>query len=132
MPKLKSMEDLRRVREKALRDLMERSKVKIIVGMGTCGIAAGAKATFDALSDELAKRNIDATLTMVGCIGMCTYEPLVDIETPEGRITYGHMTADRVPRLVEEHLVKGRIIREWVIAQMRPEAIRAGQFGSRT
>ncbi|MGB4379233.1 MAG: (2Fe-2S) ferredoxin domain-containing protein, partial [Limnochordia bacterium] len=65
-------------------------KPKIIVGMGTCGIAAGARDTLEAIREELEKAGVDAALTQTGCIGMCEQEPLVDVQLPgEDRITYG-------------------------------------------
>jgi NADP-reducing hydrogenase subunit HndB len=86
--------------------------------MGTCGIAAGAREVMRAILDELSNRNIVANVTTTGCIGMCTEEPLVDIERPgEGRITYGNITPDKVPALIEEHLARNRVIREWVLGQ---------------
>ena len=121
MPKLKTLEDLKRVREEARKAMRSReaATTKIIVGMGTCGIAAGAREVLRAILDELAKRDVEANVTTVGCIGMCSKEPLVDIIRPgEPRINYGHMTPEKVPTLIEEHLIRGRIIREWVVAQM--------------
>lgn len=121
MPKIKTMADLTKIREQAQRDLQVREKAgtQIIVGMGTCGIAAGARETMRAILDELAERDLEVNVTTVGCIGMCTGEPLVDIVQPEtGRITYGNITADRVPTLIEEHVIKGNVIRDWVIGQV--------------
>ncbi len=121
MPKLKSVEDLTRVREETLRSRDARLKAgaTIYVGMGTCGVAAGARETMDAIQGELARRKIDAQVTTVGCIGMCVREPLVDIQPAGGpRITYANVKPDMVPRLIEEHLVKGRPITEWVVGRM--------------
>ena len=120
MPLLKSLADLRRIRDESRSEIKTRegAATKIIVGMGTCGIAAGAREVIRAILDELSKRNIEANVTTTGCIGMCAEEPLVDIERPsEGRITYGNITPDKVPMLIEEHLERNRIIREWVISQ---------------
>ena len=121
MPKLKSLEDLRRLREQAQDEIKTRVETgtTIIIGMGTCGIAAGARETMHAVLDELQKRDIDAHVTTVGCIGMCVNEPLVDIEQAgKPRVTYGRLTKDRVPRLIEEHLQKGRVIEEWVVGRV--------------
>ena len=87
--------------------------------MGTCGIAAGARETMQAILDELARREINAHVTTVGCIGMCSSEPLVDIQQgDEPRVTYGEITADKVPRLIEEHVVNNRVVEEWVVARV--------------
>jgi NADP-reducing hydrogenase subunit HndB len=122
MPKLKSLEELRRLRTQVQEDLTTRVETgtTIIVGMGTCGIAAGARETMRVILDELKKRDIEAHVQTVGCIGMCVREPLVDIEQAgHPRITYGNITADRVPRLIEEHLVNGRVVDEWAIGRLQ-------------
>jgi len=121
MPKLKSLDDLKRIREEAQKDLQVRldTGTTISVGMGTCGIAAGARETMHAILDALQQREIDAHVTTVGCIGMCASEPLVDIEQAgAGRITYANVKANMVPRLIEEHLVNGRVVDEWVLARV--------------
>lgn len=87
--------------------------------MGTCGIAAGARETMQAILRELAEREIDANVRTVGCIGMCHREPLVDIEQAgHPRVTYGNITADRVARLIEEHLKQGTVVEEWVVGRL--------------
>ena len=128
MPKLKSLDDLRRLRDKAQQDLVIRQQTttKITVGMGTCGIAAGARETMQAILKELDQRDIDAHVTTVGCIGMCSKEPLVDIEQAgKPRITYANVHPDMVSRLIDEHLVKGNIVSEWVFGRVPPEGIGA-------
>jgi NADP-reducing hydrogenase subunit HndB len=126
MPKIMTLEDFKKLREDARRDIRIRSQTgtKIIIGMGTCGIAAGARETMHAILEELNKRRIDAHVTTVGCIGMCAFEPLVDIEQAGGsRITYGKIHPENVPRLIEEHLIQGRVIEDWVVARL-PQAAR--------
>ena len=121
MPKLKSLEDLKKVREEATRDIQVRldTGTKITVGMGTCGIAAGARETMHAILEELKKREIEAHVTTVGCIGMCAYEPLVDIEQAgSDRITYGRVRPDMIPGLIEEHLINGRVVEKWVVGRL--------------
>ena len=121
MPKLTSLEDLKRIRDQAQKDMKVRLQTgtTITVGMGTCGIAAGARETMHASLEELQKRQIDAHVTTVGCIGLCASEPLVDIEQAgHGRISYGNITADRVPRLIEEHLINNRVVEEWIVGRL--------------
>jgi NADP-reducing hydrogenase subunit HndB len=121
MPKLKSLDDLRQLRDQAQKDIRTRmdTGTTIIVGMGTCGIAAGARETMRAIIDELQKRQIEAHITTVGCIGMCVLEPLVDIEQAgQPRVTYGNLTADKVPELIEQHLVKGQVVGRWVVGRL--------------
>jgi NADP-reducing hydrogenase subunit HndB len=87
--------------------------------MGTCGIAAGARETMHAILEELRRREIDAHVTTAGCIGMCSKEPLVDIEQAgHPRITYGNIHPNMVSRLIEEHLIKGKVIQEWVFGRV--------------
>jgi NADP-reducing hydrogenase subunit HndB len=124
MPKLKTLDDLKRVREEAQQSMKVRldTGTTIIVGMGTCGIAAGARDTMHAILEELAKRQIDAHVTTVGCIGMCVKEPLVDIEQAgKPRVTYANVNPDMVPRLIEEHLIKNQPVAEWAIGRVTAE-----------
>lgn len=124
MAKIKSLDELRKLREQVQDTISSRNETgtTIIVGMGTCGIAAGARETMQAILSELKARDIEAHVTTVGCIGMCAREPLVDIEQAgKPRITYGNITAAMVPRLIEEHLKKGNIVNEWVVGRLASE-----------
>ncbi len=121
MPKLKSLEDLQSLREQLQGDIKARAETAttIIVGMGTCGISAGAREVMHAILAELDARDIDAHVTTVGCIGMCSKEPLVDIQQgDEPRITYGNITPAMVPRIIEEHLIQGHVVDEWVVGRV--------------
>jgi len=120
MPTIRSMEELRRLKEEAQKSIKVRldTGTKITVGMGTCGIAAGAREVMHAILEELERRQIEAHVTTVGCIGMCVREPLVDIEQAGGpRITYGNVKPSMVPRIIEEHLINGRVVAEWVVGK---------------
>lgn len=124
MPQLKTVEELNRLRESVQKSLAtKRAEIIVItVGMGTCGQAAGAGETFHAIRDELSKRNINAELRSVGCIGMCVKEPLVDIQLPgEPRVTYANVTPAQVSRLMEEHILGGKVIEEWAIGILPAE-----------
>jgi NADP-reducing hydrogenase subunit HndB len=124
MVKLKNLQDLTRAREEARRALRERVETGTVisVGMGTCGIAAGARDTLTAIMAELGKRKIEAYVNSVGCIGMCAKEPLVDIQQAGGsRVLYANVRPEMVERLIEEHLCKGRPVKEWVISRMPTE-----------
>lgn len=120
MPKLKSVEALQELREQLRRDLILRTATSttITVGMGTCGISAGAREVMDAIRRELEERNIEAHVTAVGCIGMCSKEPLVDIQQgDEPRITYGNVRPKMVSRIVEQHLVEGQVVDDWALGR---------------
>lgn len=118
--KIKSLEDLRQIKENAQKALQVRQETstKIIVGMGTCGIAAGARETMKALLQELEANNIEVNVSTVGCIGMCVNEPLLDVMQKGVRVTYGKVTKDKVPTIVREHLLKGNIVTEWVVGKV--------------
>ena len=126
MPKIKSLQDLEQIRLKAQQELTIRQTTgtTITIGMGTCGIAAGARQTMQAILQELEARGIDAHVSTVGCIGMCSKEPLVDIDQAgKPRITYANILADMVPRLIEEHLVNGNVVNEWAFGRVPLEGI---------
>lgn len=117
---VKSLEDLERVRKEALERIRVREgqqEKRIVVGMGTCGIAAGARDVVSALMDELALRRLsDVTITQTGCVGLCEYEPLVDVYVPGlPKVTYVHVTPDRARQIVSRHIVNGQIIGEWTL-----------------
>lgn len=124
MPQLKTLQDLTRVREEA--KTAQRVRVAtgtcIYIGMGTCGIAAGARETMQAIEAELAKLKIDAYVGSVGCIGMCVKEPLIDIQQAGGpHVLYANVQPDMIPRLIEQHFVKSQPVKEWVICRMPGE-----------
>lgn len=126
MPQVKSLDELRKLRDQVKEEISTRIETgtTIIVGMGTCGIAAGARDTMHAILQELDKRQINAHVRTVGCIGMCAREPLVDIEQAgKPRVTYGNVTPDMVPRLIEEHLKNGHVIEEWVVGRKTTDEI---------
>jgi len=121
MPRLETAEDLERARREIKKNIETRLRTEplITVGMGTCGLAAGAGEVMEAIHEELSKRDLDVRVVAVGCIGMCSKEPLVDIQRAgEDRITYANVKADMVPRLIEEHLVNGRVVEEWVLGRV--------------
>jgi NADP-reducing hydrogenase subunit HndB len=121
---VQTLKDLTRIREAAQRAIHARrdTGTTIYVGMGTCGVAAGAKETLQAIVAELAKRKIEAHVTSVGCIGMCIKEPLVDIQQAgKSHVLYANVQPEMVPRLIAEHLVKGEPVSEWVICRMPVE-----------
>ncbi|HHV52708.1 MAG TPA: (2Fe-2S) ferredoxin domain-containing protein [Thermosynergistes sp.] len=121
MPKIRNLEDLRKIKESAKDLTAARSggRTRIIVGMGTCGIAAGAREVMTAILAELEKRGIkDVAVETTGCIGMCQFEPLVDVIRPgEPRITYGNVSPEDVPRIVAEHLINGNVVTDKVIGR---------------
>jgi NADP-reducing hydrogenase subunit HndB len=119
---IKSLEDLRKIKaESQLQTKARKSNdTQIIIGMGTCGIAAGAREVMTAVLEELAKRNLNnVSVLQTGCIGMCQKEPLLDVVRPgEDRVTYGPVSPSDVPRIIAEHLVNGNIVEDLVVARI--------------
>ena len=121
MPVIKSMEELEKIREQA-KDMINlrvdnETKTRVVVGMGTCGIAAGARPVLLSFLEEVKKRNLgDVTVSQTGCIGVCRLEPMVEVYRPgEEKVTYVKMTADKVRRIVAEHIVNGHPVTEYTI-----------------
>ena len=118
---MKTLEDLAAIRERMKSVVTMReaddSNLRVVVGLGTCGIAAGARPVLNAFTEEVAKRNLlNVTVTQTGCIGICQYEPVVEVFQPgKEKITYVKMTPEKVKRVVEEHLVGGNPIAEYTI-----------------
>lgn len=124
---MKSLEDLKALREKLQSDIRVRENdgTKIIIGMGTCGIAAGAREIMAAVLDELAVRKLkNVQVQQTGCIGMCEKEVLIDVVRPgEPRITYGNVKPVDVKRIIADHVINGRIIEDLVVGKMDDEKI---------
>jgi len=119
---MKTLEDLKKVREEALKAMHVREGVqgtRITVAMGTCGIAAGARETMSAILDELGKRGItDVVVTQTGCKGLCEQEPLVEVtRVGEQTVSYGKVNAEKARRIVAEHIVNGHVVGDYVIAR---------------
>ena len=118
---MKSMAELEAIRQKTLENIAMRKEVhdaaRVVVGMATCGIAAGARPVMLAFLDEIAKRHLDhVTVSQTGCAGMCRLEPMVDVYVPgQEKVTYVKLTPEMVPRIVTEHIVNGRIGEEYTI-----------------
>ncbi|MCC8057484.1 (2Fe-2S) ferredoxin domain-containing protein [Cloacibacillus sp.] len=119
---IKSLEDLRKIKAESKKQTETRklNDRQIIIGMGTCGITAGARAVMTAVLEELAKRNIyDVAVLQTGCIGMCQKEPLLDIVRPgEDRVTYGPVSPTDVPRIIADHLINGVVVEDLVVAKI--------------
>ena len=121
MPVLKNISELNDFREKAKKQLSERedNKLTIILGMGTCGIAAGANAVAAEVRSELKKYKLEAEIINVGCIGMCHNEPLLDIQQPgQPRITYKNVKPAMVGKIIEKHIINGEYNKRWIYGQL--------------
>ena len=118
---MKSLEELRAIREKMKQQMDLRGPsedhIRVVVGMATCGIAAGARPVLSAFLEEVDKRHLkNVTVSQTGCIGVCRLEPIVEVYVPgQEKVTYVKMTPDKVASVVSEHLVNGRVVEEYTI-----------------
>lgn len=118
---MKSMAELEAIRQKALENIAMRKEVhdaaRVVVGMATCGIAAGARPVMLKFVEEINTRKLDhVTVSQTGCVGMCRLEPMVDVFLPgQEKVTYVKVTPEMVPRIVAEHIVNGRPVEEYTI-----------------
>jgi len=120
MTTIKSLDDLKRAREEALkkRELKATSgAAQVIVGMGTCGIAAGARDTMKAILETIEQDSITGVIvTQTGCIGLCEREPIVQVILGEQpKVTYGKVTAEVARKIMKEHVAAGKIVTSNVI-----------------
>ncbi|NLF52390.1 MAG: (2Fe-2S) ferredoxin domain-containing protein [Leptolinea sp.] len=120
MSTIKSLEDLKRIREEALEKRKVRTsegKAQVTVAMGTCGIAAGARDTMKAVLDIIEKDNISGIIvSQTGCIGLCEKEPIVQVSVGnEQKVTYGKVTPEVARRIMKEHIGQGKIVQEYLI-----------------
>ena len=120
---MKSLADLKAIRDRMqkqidLRDTGE-DRIRVLVGMATCGIAAGARPVLSAFLEEVDKRGLsNVSVTQTGCIGVCRLEPIVEVLVPgHEKVTYVKMSPEKVPAIVSEHLVNGRVVNEYTIGE---------------
>ena len=118
---MKSLEELKAIREKMQKqmDVRENNEdnIRVVVGMATCGIAAGARPVLAAFLEEVAKRELkNVTVTQTGCIGVCRLEPIAEVYVPgEEKVTYVKLKPEMVPRIVTEHPVNHNVVTEYTI-----------------
>jgi len=117
---MKSIQELEAIRKKTIDNVnqrKDRTTTRIVVGMATCGIAAGARPVLLSIIDEVKKLGLpDVSVVQTGCIGVCRLEPIVEVIRPgEEKVTYIKMTAEKAKRIVDEHVVQGKIVDEYVM-----------------
>lgn len=118
---MKSLEELAALRERMKNNVAMRqdnsTATRVVVGMATCGIAAGARPVLTAFVEEVNRRGLkDVVVTQAGCIGMCKLEPIVEVFQPgKEKVTYVKMTPEKVSRIVTEHLVNGSPVTEYAV-----------------
>lgn len=116
-PKIRSRADLEKIRDRVRPSLELEHGARVVVGLGTCGLAAGAQQVYDAMAAEIAALGLtDVSLEATGCVGICQFEPVVEIYQPGGvRTTYVRMTPERGVRVVQQHIRGGNPLAEFTI-----------------
>ena len=118
---MKSLEELKALRDKMQGSVTLRNEseagTRVVVGMATCGIASGARPVLTALSNAVAEKKIeDVSVTQTGCIGLCQYEPIVEVfQNGKDKVTYVKMTPEKALEVVEKHIIGGNPITEYTI-----------------
>ncbi len=119
---MKSLEDLKKIREETLNRINLRREdgedsVRVVVGMATCGIAAGARPVLAACLEEVRRRNLsNVTVTQTGCIGVCRLEPIVEVFVPgQEKVTYVKMTPEKAQKVIAEHIVNRQVVTDYTI-----------------
>ena len=122
---MKSIADIKAIRDKmqaqiVLRDNKDaEQETRIVVGMATCGISAGARPVFNTLVDEVAQRNLkNVKVTRSGCLGMCALEPIVEVFVPgQEKVTYVHIDPDKARNIIASHIVNGNVCTDYMITK---------------
>jgi NADP-reducing hydrogenase subunit HndB len=121
---MKTLEELKAIREKMQNQINLRAEdkgdhIRVLVGMATCGIASGARPVLNELSDLVQEKGLTdkITVTQTGCIGLCQFEPIVEIEEPgKPKVTYVKMNPEKAKEVFEQHLVRGQAIGKYTLA----------------
>ena len=122
---MKSLEELKAIKAKMQDKVVLRKSsgdIRIVVGMATCGIAAGARPVLNAFVEGIAKAGLTdkVAVTQTGCIGICQYEPVVEIfENGKEKVTYVKMTAEKAAKVIEMHLAQGKVVEEYTIGYQK-------------
>ena len=118
---MKTLEELMAIRNKMQGQVnlrAEDASVRVVVGMATCGIAAGARPVLNAFSDGIQEKGLkNVMVTQTGCIGLCQYEPIVEVIEPgKDKVTYIKMTAEKAAEVIEQHLIGGDVVTKYTIS----------------
>lgn len=122
---MKSLAELKAIRERMQGQVGMRgedsNQTRVVVGMATCGIASGARPVLLKLSEEVQKRQLkNVSVTQTGCIGLCQYEPIVEVFEPgKDKVTYVKMTPDKAVDVVEQHLIRGQVVDEYTLGNTK-------------
>ena len=118
---MKSLEELKEIRDKMKGQIGMRSEnadnTRVVVGMATCGIASGARPVLNLLVKEVEDRKLEhVTVTQTGCIGLCQYEPIVEVYEPgKEKVTYVKVNEEKAKEILEQHLVRGQVLDKYLL-----------------
>ena len=118
---MKSLEELKAIRDRMQGQVGLRSEddtqTRVVVGMATCGIASGARPVLTTLSDLVQEKKLtNVSVTQTGCIGLCQFEPIVEVFEPgKDKVTYVKMTPEKARDIVDQHLIRGQVVKEYII-----------------
>ncbi len=117
---MKTLEELKKLRDESKKNMEMRDtdkKTRIVVGMATCGISAGARPVLQTLIEEVDEKNLsDVQIVQTGCIGICRYEPIIEVYKPgEEKVTYIFVDSRKAKRIIDEHIIKGKVVNEYTI-----------------
>ena len=121
---MKSLKELEAIRDRMRQTVNTRESdnntIRVVVGMATCGISAGARPALNAIVEELARENVAGVqVTQTGCIGICQYEPVVEVYEPgKEKVTYVKMTPEKAIRMVHHHLMNGEPVQDYIIGSL--------------
>ena len=121
---VKSLEELKAIRDRMQKQVglreSDENTIRVVVGMATCGIAAGARPVLEAFLEEVNKRELkNVTVTQTGCIGVCRLEPIAEVYVPgEEKVTYVKLKPEMVPKIVADHLVNGNVVTDYVVGNL--------------
>ncbi|MBQ7536330.1 MAG: (2Fe-2S) ferredoxin domain-containing protein [Stomatobaculum sp.] len=123
---MKSLAELKALRDKARNEMGMREdnpdNIRIVVGMATCGIAAGARPVLNTFVEEVAKRGLkNVTVSQTGCIGICQFEPVAEVFEPgKEKVTYVRLNPDKAAKIVVDHIVNGNVVMNYTIGVCKP------------
>ena len=122
---MKSLQELAAIRDRMKQTVNTREAAhdttRVVVGMATCGIASGARPVLKALSDAVQEKKLEnVAVTQTGCIGLCKYEPIVEVMEPgKDKVTYVKMTPQKAMDVVEQHLIRGQVVTEYTLGHVK-------------
>jgi NADP-reducing hydrogenase subunit HndB len=122
---MKSLAELKAIREKMQGQVNMRGEgdnhIRVVVGMATCGIASGARPVLTTLAEDVQNKQLtNVVVTQTGCIGLCQYEPIVEVYEPgKEKVTYIKMTPEKAKEMVEQHLVRGHVLTKYTLSETK-------------